>query len=56
VQNILATGLEHLPLNEPAATPGIPFHANLRGAAYYADRNPATAAASDPGEIARGGL
>jgi transposase len=58
VQNILATRLEHLPLEEPAngPAPGIPFHANLRGAAYYADRRPTEVAAStESGEIAREG-
>jgi transposase len=58
VQNILATRLEHLPLEEPTSGPApvIPFHANLRGAAYYADRRPAEAAASsESGEIAREG-
>jgi hypothetical protein len=60
VQNILATGLEHLPLDEPASRPApvIPFHANLRGAAYYADRRPteAAAASAESGEIARASL
>jgi hypothetical protein len=58
VQNILATGLEHLPLDEPASGPApvIPFHANLRGAAYYADHRPAAAAApSESGDIAHDG-
>jgi transposase len=58
VQNILATRLEHLPLEEPpnGPAPGIPFHANLRGAAYYAARRPTEVAAStESGEIAREG-
>ena len=58
VQNILATGLEHLPLEEPASgsVPVIPIHANLRGAAYYADRHPTEAAAAESDEITRGSL
>lgn len=56
VQNILTTGLDQVPLDEPAAAPVIPVHANLRGAAYYADHPPAGAAASgESGDIARGG-
>jgi transposase len=59
VQNILATRLEHLPLEEPTSgsVPVIPIHANLRGAAYYADRHPTEAAASaESDEIAGGSL
>ena len=41
VQSILVTGLEQLPLDDPAAPrPVIPLHSNLRGAAYYAERRP----------------
>ena len=55
VQNILATGLESLPLDEPAApAPLIPLHPNLRGAAYYADPHEVTASTSESGEHARG--
>ena len=57
-------GAEHLshraralPLDEPASRPApvIPFHANLRGAAYYADQRPTEAAATlaESGEVAR---
>jgi hypothetical protein len=55
VQNILTTGLDQVPPDEPAAAPVIPFHANLRGPAYYTEPRPAEAAASaDSGDIARG--
>jgi transposase len=57
VQSILVTGLEQLPLDDPAAPAlVIPLHSNLRGADYYAERQPATVATSaESGEIARGG-
>jgi len=55
VQNILATGLEHLPLDESAApVPVIPLHPNLRGAAYYADPHEVAASTPESGEHARG--
>jgi transposase len=57
VQNILATRLEHLPLEEPASgsVPVMPIHANVRGAAYYADPTEA-AAATESDEIAPASL
>ena len=51
VQNILTTGLDQVPPDEPAAAPVIPLHANLRGPAYYAERHRVEAAASESGEI-----
>ena len=52
VQNIFATGLDHVPLDSPPVSrPVIPLHPNLRGAAYYADRRPTAAAA--PAEWAK---
>jgi len=55
VQNILATGLEHLPLDATVApTPVIPLHPNLRGAAYYTDPPEVAASTPDSGEPARG--
>ncbi len=56
VQNILATGLDRVPLDEPSRCPRvIPLHPNLRGAAYYTgpDREtPEPAAQADPGDTA----
>jgi transposase len=57
VQNILTSGLDQMPPAEPVATPGLPVHANLRGADYYAERRSAAGAAAAPsGDIARGSL
>jgi transposase len=57
VQNILTTGLDQVPLDEPVPPPVLPVHPNLRGADYYAARQSAAgAAAVETGEIARDGL
>jgi hypothetical protein len=57
VQNILTTGLDQVPLDEPGPTPVLPVHPNLRGADYYAAcQSAAGAAAGETGEIARDGL
>jgi transposase len=56
VQNILATGLDRVPLDEPSSSPRvIPLHPNLRGAGYYTGpgrETPEPAAQADPGDTA----
>ena len=49
VQNILATGLDRVPLDTtPSVSPVIPLHPNLRGAAYYSE--PSTPAPQAPAD------
>lgn len=54
VQNILATGLDRVPLDAaPSAPCVIPLHSNLRGAAYYTGGEiPEPTAPADPDEMA----
>ena len=57
VQNLLTSGLDQVPPDQLGAAAGLPVHANLRGADYYAARRSAAAAvAAESGEMARGGL